>query len=73
LDLHDKFYQWKATARGEGLGVVPALSPLHESRDKEGAPAEGPEVVIPAAAATIAPDSAEDGTRKQGRKKQRVS
>jgi len=29
LDLHGKIYQWKATARGEGLGVVPALSPLH--------------------------------------------
>jgi len=75
LDSHGKIYQWKATAKGEGLGVVPALSPLHESKDKEVAPAVEAEAEAPAeapvAAATM--DSADDGTRKKGRKKQRVS
>jgi hypothetical protein len=35
LDLSEKSYQWKATLRGEALGVVPTVTPLYEPTAKE--------------------------------------
>jgi hypothetical protein len=69
LDLHNKIYQWKATARGQALGVVPALSSLHEPTAKD--------MFYQGDAAPLVSEigqgvcSAGDG-KKKGRKKQRV-
>jgi len=68
LDLHGKVYQWKATARGEGLGVVPALTPLHEAaKAKDEALASG------GAPESIVKGEKDGALEHKGRKKQRVS
>jgi hypothetical protein len=80
LDRHGKIYQWKATAKGEGLGIVSAPLPLEEpGKETKAAPpgevAEGEVAEEEVAEGEVAEGGAAADTPKHtGRKKkQRVS